>query len=426
LSSGSSFSWAAVAIEIKPRPPEVAYTSTGSGQLRIQNFGQRDWDAKQGVFHNTFTWDKDLQGDFAIRTKCRKIQPAGTNPDIDAYLGAAGWYHQAVDTQDQYAHDGPYFYGVDTIGGEDATPGDGNSRFFLSNGRQARTYIEQEAPTSDPNRDPLVGWYVFETFVKYIEGGSTHIKVTRKRNETGNMGDTETYFPTDGDFTDQGDDNLTSGRIAVFNQTRQGYSRDGYIDWILVRKFVNSEPTTELLPEEDPTAVDLVSFTATGDGDAVRAEWETAQEIDNLGFNLYRSGTKEGPYQKINRSLIPGLLYSLTGKKYRYDDRSVTRGTLSYYKLEDIDTSGKHTWHGPVCVDWDADGMPDDWEIAHGLDPTLNDGNFDYDNDGLTNYEEYLRGTTPSTPIPTATASRTARKSGTSPPPPAGREGAMG
>ncbi|NIR02725.1 MAG: hypothetical protein GTN78_21410, partial [Gemmatimonadales bacterium] len=144
--------------------------------------------------------------------------------------------------------------------------------------------------------------------------------------------------------------------------------------------------------------VDLVDFTATGNGDAVRVEWETAQEINNLGFNLYRSTKKEGPYTKLNSSLIPGLLYSVTGKKYTYNDRAVTKGQLYYYKLEDIDSFGRHTWHGPVCVDWDGDGIPDDWELAHGLDPTADDGDLDYDNDGLTNYEEYLRGTDPFNP----------------------------
>lgn len=49
-----------------------------------------------------------------------------------------------------------------------------------------------------------------------------------------------------------------------------------------------------------------------------------------------------------------------------------------------------------VPVDTDGDGMPDDWELQHGLDPkNPNDGAMDSDGDGYTNVEEYLNGTNP-------------------------------
>ena len=70
-------------------------------------------------------------------------------------------------------------------------------------------------------------------------------------------------------------------------------------------------------------------------------------------------------------------------------------GRLYYYRLEDVDVSGAVTTHGPICVDWDADGMPDDWEIAHGLNPAVNDAGLDSDGDGVPNWLEYLRGTNP-------------------------------
>ena len=49
-----------------------------------------------------------------------------------------------------------------------------------------------------------------------------------------------------------------------------------------------------------------------------------------------------------------------------------------------------------VPVDSDGDGMPDEWETAHGLDPNSGaDGAMDTDGDGYTNVEEYLNGTDP-------------------------------
>jgi CheY-like chemotaxis protein len=83
------------------------------------------------------------------------------------------------------------------------------------------------------------------------------------------------------------------------------------------------------------------------------------------------------------------------GAIYSFVDTQVTVGSLYYYRLKDIDIYGKHTEHGPICVDWDADSLPDDWEITHGLSPWVNDADLDDDGDGLTNFEEYERGLDP-------------------------------
>jgi hypothetical protein len=46
--------------------------------------------------------------------------------------------------------------------------------------------------------------------------------------------------------------------------------------------------------------------------------------------------------------------------------------------------------------DSDGDGMPDDWELAHGLDPTVaNSVEADTDHDGIPDRDEFLIGTDP-------------------------------
>jgi hypothetical protein len=49
--------------------------------------------------------------------------------------------------------------------------------------------------------------------------------------------------------------------------------------------------------------------------------------------------------------------------------------------------------------DTDGDGIPDWWELAHGLNPNdPTDANRDDDGDGFTNLQEYLAGTDPADP----------------------------
>jgi hypothetical protein len=52
---------------------------------------------------------------------------------------------------------------------------------------------------------------------------------------------------------------------------------------------------------ETSNAVDLVSFTAVGGESSVAVAWETASEIDSVGFNLYRRGVPPAPPRLCER-----------------------------------------------------------------------------------------------------------------------------
>jgi len=61
----------------------------------------------------------------------------------------------------------------------------------------------------------------------------------------------------------------------------------------------------------------------------------------------------------------------------------------------DSDRDGISDEDDAYPYDFDNDGMPDEWEVRNGLRYDVNDANFDNDNDGLTNLEEYQAGTDP-------------------------------
>ena len=100
-----------------------------------------------------------------------------------------------------------------------------------------------------------------------------------------------------------------------------------------------------------PTSVDLISFSGVADVDKnVSVRWETGAEVDNFGFNLYRSAENDfATREKIHfePSAISGG--TGTGSIYEYADAVSSFGHY-YYWLEDVDTGGTTQLHGPIIV----------------------------------------------------------------------------
>ncbi len=95
------------------------------------------------------------------------------------------------------------------------------------------------------------------------------------------------------------------------------------------------------------SAVELSAFTATASRSAVLLSWQTSAENGNLGFNLLRSERSDGEYVTVNPALIPA---SANGR-YSYSDPTAAAGKRYWYKLQDVERSGRMTLHGPVVVE---------------------------------------------------------------------------
>jgi hypothetical protein len=98
------------------------------------------------------------------------------------------------------------------------------------------------------------------------------------------------------------------------------------------------------------TLITLVSFTARPGSYQVTLKWKTASEIDNAGFNIYRSETKDGDYEQINDSLIAAEGSATEGAAYKFVDDDVENRQVYWYVLEDVDLNGVSTVHGPVSA----------------------------------------------------------------------------
>ncbi len=101
--------------------------------------------------------------------------------------------------------------------------------------------------------------------------------------------------------------------------------------------------------------VELVAFTATGGYRQVALSWSTASEINNLGFEIYRSETEDGAYQMIANYLthpeLRGNGSGNTRRDYNFVDQNVADGKTYWYQLADVSFDGVRTFHPKVSVE---------------------------------------------------------------------------
>lgn len=98
-----------------------------------------------------------------------------------------------------------------------------------------------------------------------------------------------------------------------------------------------------------PLAAVLSSFTAELYPGFVHLAWETVSEVNNTGFNVYRSLSEGG--ERTLLAFVPSPSPGSTaGASYVYDDSAVTAGQTYFYWVESVDVNGATTLFGPASI----------------------------------------------------------------------------
>ena len=105
--------------------------------------------------------------------------------------------------------------------------------------------------------------------------------------------------------------------------------------------------------KDAPLAITLASFTATAEDGCVDIQWETATEIDTVGFYLWRSDRRLGDYTRIERFIASNAKVDTQGAVYAYRDCDVDiadSANTYYYMLQEItvDSTQEDNMHGPI------------------------------------------------------------------------------
>jgi hypothetical protein len=117
---------------------------------------------------------------------------------------------------------------------------------------------------------------------------------------------------------------------------------------------VNLQTSTTI---ESALAVTLDYFSGVANYPThVSLEWQSVSELNNAGFNLYRTGSADNQPAPADLlaylpSQAPG---STAGAAYSLQDSNVVVGQTYWYWLEDVDLSGATALHGPISVSFEA------------------------------------------------------------------------
>lgn len=185
-----------------------------------------------------------------------------------------------------------------------------------------------------------------------------------------------------------GGDGPASAGFTEFFQTKTNpalankadYNKNGTIDGVVFgpgdkmpdnQKFYSGEMTFVTTP----FPVTGVTTPDTADAALARvlayggANWQTRNPID----------------QRIIDSVTAG-----SGRIINDVGSGVQATEWATVMAQRADAQGNAPFTRPADFDSDRDGMPDAWELAHGLNPAVANPNGDFDADGYTDLEEYI------------------------------------
>ena len=194
------------------------------------------------------------------------------------------------------------------------------------------------------------------------------------------------------------------GRVYADGNVMEGYpeiTKDNWNGGIQIESQPNTAGYTENMRSYEPFAMPYIKITSANDAydyvtKHVGANIPCRDIVDERIIEEVKTGI---PYydKKLAKDAngdLTGLSPKSMGEDGQFKYRRLPKDSYKIGIITDIrQMGGFPEYKGTPYVDTDGDGMPDEWEIANGLNPNdPSDANKDCTGDGYTNIEKYING----------------------------------
>jgi hypothetical protein len=167
----------------------------------------------------------------------------------------------------------------------------------------------------------------------------------------------------------------------------EGYddiTKDNWNGGVQVEELPNTAEYTPYMKVNEPLPMPSMSI--------VSAKEAYDYVLENAGATLPR---RDAVDKRITEQVRTGKITyipNVTLPEKQFEHRRLPIDSYKIGIITDVSQVGGYPeYKGSPYKDSDSDGMPDEWEVKHGLNPhNANDASLDRDKDGYTNIEEYL------------------------------------
>lgn len=159
-----------------------------------------------------------------------------------------------------------------------------------------------------------------------------------------------------------------SGLLAVLNFTTK-VDAPGNLNFGTV-KWLDNDGVQDLGTDKGDASlpIELASFEASCRGEEIVLKWVTESEINNEGFEIFKSEDEQsGNYVLISsyrtNEGLRGQGNSTTRHQYFYIDREILPEQIYWYKLADVDFNRNRTFHGPINASLSSTNIPKEFKL---------------------------------------------------------------